>query len=138
MASANAKPVVLQLDSIDPKDRGGGVRTFPLVRAGIGATDFINGITEFDPDCAVPLHYHNCDESVVLLEGQAVATIADVQYDVHPGDTTFIPAGVPHFFKNASETARMRILWVYASTDADRTIVATGDTRRIDEEHGGQ
>jgi hypothetical protein len=29
----------------------------------------------------------------------------------------------------------MRILWTYASVDADRTIIATGETRRIDDEH---
>jgi putative monooxygenase len=30
----------------------------------------------------------------------------------------------------------MRIFWTYASIDATRTIVATGVTTRIDEEHG--
>jgi hypothetical protein len=28
----------------------------------------------------------------------------------------------------------MRIFWIYASVDATRTIVATGDTRSIDSE----
>lgn len=131
-----AKPALLRPSEIAPKDRGGGVRTYPLVRAGIGATSFINGITEFDPGCAVPLHYHNCEESVMLLEGEAVATIDGVEQVVKPNDTTFIPAGVPHFFRNTSDTQKMRIFWVYGSIDADRTIVATGETRRIDEEHG--
>ncbi|WP_423141678.1 cupin domain-containing protein [Parablastomonas sp. CN1-191] len=127
---------LLRPSDIPPKDRGGGVRTFPLVRRAIGATSFINGITEFDPGCAVPLHYHNCEESVMLLEGDAVATIDGVERVVLPSDTTFIPAGVPHFFRNVSTTRKMRIFWVYGSIDADRTIVATGETRRIDEEHG--
>lgn len=134
----SAKPALLRPSEITPKDRGGGVRTYPLVRSGIGATAFINGITEFDPGCAVPLHYHNCEESVMLLEGEAVATIDGVEQVVKPGDTTFIPAGIHHFFRNTSDTQKMRIFWVYGSIDADRTVVATGETRRIDEEHGGQ
>ena len=131
-----AKSALLRPSEITPKDRGGGVRTFPLVRGAIGATSFINGITEFDPGCAVPLHCHNCEESVMLLEGEAVATIEGVRQDMRPNDTTFIPAGVPHFFRNSSSTSKMKIFWVYGSIDADRTIVASGETRRIDEEHG--
>lgn len=131
------KPALLRLAEIAPKDRGGGVRTYPLVRSGIGATAFITGITEFDPGCAVPLHYHNCEESVMLLEGSAIATIDGVEQEVFPGDTTFIPAGIHHFFRNTSDTQKMRIVWVYGSIDADRTVVATGETRRIDEEHAG-
>ncbi|MGC5796191.1 cupin domain-containing protein [Sphingomonas sp. NFX23] len=133
-----ARPLLLRPSEITPKDRGGGVRTYPLVRSGIGATAFINGITEFDPGCAVPLHYHNCEESVMLLEGEAIATIDGIEQRVEPGDTTFIPAGIHHFFRNTSATAKMRIFWVYGSIDADRTIVATGETRRIDDEHGGR
>ena len=132
----SGKAVLLRPSDITPKDRGGGIRTFPLVRSGIGSTSFLNGITEFDPGCAVPEHYHNCEESVILLEGDARAVIDGVEQVVKPGDTTFIPAGIPHFFKNVSQTEKMRILWVYGSVDADRTIVATGENRRIDDEHG--
>lgn len=135
-AETQAKPALLRLSEITPKDRGGGVRTYPLVRKKVGATSFINGITEFDPGCSVPLHYHNCEESVMLLAGHAIATIDGVEQVVRSGDTTFIPAGIPHFFRNVHETDKMRIFWVYGSIDADRTIVTTGETRRIDEEHG--
>lgn len=135
-AETQTKPALLRLSEITPKDRGGGVRTYPLVRKKVGATSFINGITEFDPGCSVPLHYHNCEESVMLLAGHAIATIDGVEQVVRPGDTTFIPAGIPHFFRNVHATDKMRIFWVYGSIDADRTIVATGETRRIDEEHG--
>ena len=130
------RSALLRLNEITPKDRGGGLRTYPLVRKAIGATDFINGVTEFDPGAAVPLHYHNCDESVVMLEGEGLAVIEGVESAVAPGDTTFIPAGIHHFFRNTSATDKMRILWTYASADADRTLVATGDIRRIDAEYG--
>ncbi len=127
-------PALLRLSQIAPKERGGGVRSYPLVRKSIGATSFLTGITEFDPGCAVPLHFHNCDECVTVLEGEAAVTIGDFEDAVDAGDSTFIPAGIAHCFRNRSLTDRLRILWVYGSVDADRTIVATGETRRIDDE----
>ena len=128
-------PALLRPAEKTPRDRGGGVRTIPLVTRGVGATGFINGITIFDPGAAVPMHSHNCDESVLVLEGRAMVEISGVAYSLEKDDTTFLPANIPHRFKNASQTERMRIFWTYASIDATRTIVATGDTKTIDAEH---
>ncbi len=61
--------------------------------------------------------------------------IDGVETDLEARDTTWIPAEVPHFFRNISDNEPMSILWTYASIDATRTIVATGVTTRIDEEH---
>jgi quercetin dioxygenase-like cupin family protein len=119
-----------------PVARGGGVRSIPLLTGRTGSASFINGMTIFPPDGSVPLHKHNCDESVLLLEGEAIAEIAGEEHAVAQGDVTFIPAGVHHRFRNASDLREMKIMWTYASVDADRTIIATGETRRIDDEHG--
>jgi len=127
---------ILRPAEITPRARIGGARTLPMVSQGVGARDFLNGITAFPPGAAIPEHFHNCDESVMILQGSAVAHIDGQDYPVGVGDTSFIPAGIPHFFKNVSETAELHIFWTYASVDADRTIVATGVTTRIDEEHG--
>ena len=70
-----------------------------------------------------------------MLSGSARVHIDGVETDVQPGFTTWIPTGVPHFFRNTSATEPMSIFWTYASIDANRTIVATGVTTRIDEEH---
>lgn len=126
---------ILIPDNIAPYERGGGARTIPLVTKASGATSFINGMTIFSPNAAIPLHTHNCDESVVILEGQANAEIDGVFHMLGPGTTTFIPAGIPHRFLNASQTEDMKILWIYASVDATRTIVGTGNIRSIVEEH---
>ena len=131
-----AQPAVLRPSQIVPRERGGGARTYPLVNAQIGSQKTLSGITEFAPGAAIALHFHNCEETVMVLEGEAVAEIAGVEHALGPTDTTWIPAGVHHCFRNASATGRMRIYFTYASIDADRTIVATGVTTRIDEEHG--
>ena len=129
------KGVVMRPSEIVPSERGGGARTIPLVTREIGSTSILNGITSFDPGAAIPLHHHNCEESVVLLDGHAVAEIDGVEHELGPLDTTFIPSHVPHRFRNKSESEPMRILWIYASVEATRTLVATGETRSIDAEH---
>ncbi|MDG4662978.1 dimethylsulfonioproprionate lyase family protein [Mycobacterium sp. 236(2023)] len=136
MNTSTRGAVVLRPSEITPRERGGGARTIPLVSQQVGAQDFLNGITMFAPGTAIPEHFHNCDESVLILKGSAVAHIDGEQHPVQTGDTSFIPAGIPHFFKNASDTEELHIFWTYASIDANRTIVATGVTTRIDEEHG--
>ena len=127
---------ILRPSEITPRARVGGARTLPMVSRQVGAKDFLNGITAFPPGAAIPEHFHNCDESVMILRGSAVAHIDGEQFPVGVGDTSFIPAGIPHFFKNASDTDELHIFWTYASIDADRTVLATGVTTRIDEEHG--
>ena len=127
---------VLRPAQIIARERGGGARTIPLVNARIGSRQTLSGITEFNPGAAITLHTHNCEETVMVLEGQAIAEIDGVEQALGATDTSWIPAGTPHRFRNASDTDRMRIYWTYASIDATRTVVATGITTRIDEEHG--
>lgn len=133
---ANKSSAILRPGEITPRERGGGARTTPLVTRRVGSTSLINGITAFEGGAEIPLHSHNCEESVMVLEGRAIAVIDGVEHSLGPNDTTWIAAGAPHCFRNASATEPMRIFWTYASIDATRTIIATGDTRSIDAEHG--
>jgi quercetin dioxygenase-like cupin family protein len=115
-------------------DRGNGARTIPLVNRGCGSTSMINGITAFDPGAKIGVHFHNCEESVMILEGEAIAEIDGKRHALKAGDTTWIPANVPHRFLNESD-GPMRIFWTYATVDATRTMVATGIEQSIDDEH---
>lgn len=134
-SSTERKAAVLRPDQIKSHDRGGGARTTPLVVPSVGATRFINGITEFAPGTAIPFHSHNCEESVMLLSGHAFLDIDSQEHELKPFDTTWIPPNVPHRFRNRSETEPMKILWIYASVDATRTLTETGETRPITAEH---
>lgn len=129
------EPAILRPHELKTNDRGGGARTTPLVTRRCGSTSMINGITAFDPGAAIGLHMHNCEESVMVIEGEAIAEIDGVQHRLSTNDTTWIPANVPHRFINASDRP-MRIFWTYATVDATRTMIATGETRSIDAEHG--
>lgn len=136
-AGVDGRPaVILRPSDIPARQRGGGASTIPLVSQQVGSTRFLNGITIFGPGSAIAEHIHNCDESVLIIKGSAVAHIDGVEYPVSAGDNSFIPAGVRHYFHNASVSEEMHIFWTYSSVDATRTIIATGVTTRIDEEHG--
>lgn len=129
------EPKIFRPSEMPSVARGGGVRTIPLLTKRTGAKSFINGLTVFPPKGSVPLHKHNCDESVLVLKGHAIAEIAGQEHEVVEGDVSFIPEGVHHYFRNVSSSEDLTILWTYASIDADRTIISTGETRRIDDEH---
>ncbi len=127
-------PAILRPSELPANDRGNGARTVPLVTRGCGSTAMINGITAFDPGARIGAHFHNCEESVMVLEGEAVAEIDGVRHHLKAGDTTWIPAGLPHRFLNESD-GPMRIFWTYATVDATRTMVETGVEQTIDDEH---
>ncbi len=105
----------------DPIDRGPGIRTWHLVTVERGATEFLTGITEFDPGAALAFHYHNCQESVTVLEGQAGFETTGGKYLLHEQDATMVPTGLVHRFHNPGPD-RLRILFVYGSTGATRTL----------------
>ena len=123
---------------IKAADRGGGARTIPMVSKRCGSSSMMNGITILNVGSAIPMHTHNCEETVMLLEGNAIAEVNGVEHILQPGDTTWIAAGVPHRFRNTSVSEPMKIFWTYASVDATRTLVANGETRRVDAEHGAR
>lgn len=104
-----------------------------MTKALIGAKELLTGITEFAPGGEVPPHIHNCEEAVVILEGQAIFEADGERHDLEVGDSTWAPAGVVHRFGNRGE-GRMRIFWTYGSISATRTVIATGRTTLIGQE----
>lgn len=71
----------------------------------------------------------------MLLEGNAILDIDGEEHVLKAMDTTWIPPNLPHRFRNLSETEPMKILWIYASVQATRTLTETGETRPIAAEH---
>lgn len=120
--------LVLREGHIEPIDRGNGVATLPYVgHWNSAATGMTSGMTAFEPGTMVPLHTHNVEEIILVLQGLATAVIGGERYDLEAGDSTWVPPGLAHHFVNRGDTA-MRIYWVYGGRDVTRTICATGET----------
>jgi len=122
-----AETHILRIDSLPVVDRGNGIRTIPLVTKELGAKRLTTGITRFPVGAKVPMHSHNCDEQVTILEGDAEEEIEGERHRLKPYDTTLVPANKPHRFVNVG-TKPLAILWIYTSSDVTRTFAESGET----------
>jgi HTH-type transcriptional repressor of puuD len=126
--SNNGSSVVIRASEVVPFERGTGIRTLPLVGKWNNAeANLTTGMTEFPPGTGIPLHAHNVEETVLILEGSARVELGDEVYELGTGDATWVPPGVPHRFINVGNND-MRIYWVYAGNAITRTLTATGET----------
>ena len=120
--------LLIHPDQVEPFDRGNGVVTIPYVgRWNADDNRITTGQTVFAPGTGLPVHSHNVEESVLILEGEAIAEIDGERFDLVAGEATWVQAGIPHRFLNRGDTP-MRIYWVYGGRDVTRTITATGET----------
>ena len=85
------------------------------------------GLTSFPPGKEGPVHKHNCDEQVTLIDGEAAVEIEGERSEVNVMDTTYIKAGTWHRFLNVGDD-RMTISWVYDTDEVTRTFRETGKT----------
>lgn len=111
--------------------RGGGAATVQMITPDTGAVALLNGFTDIPPGGGIPLHFHNCEESVLIVAGVALVEIEGEAQHAGTGDVVWIAAGLRHRFSNPSAGAPLRIFWTYASAAATRTLVGTGEEYRI-------
>ncbi len=123
------QPDVIRAGEAERVARGDGIETTRLVspERNPGAT-IHTGITRLPPGKAIPFHSHNCDEQVLVLEGEGLMETAGREpVRVRPGDAAFVPEGVSHRFRCTSGTA-LALHWVYAVPSVTRTFTETGET----------
>ncbi len=68
--------------------------------------------TGFTPLGGPPLHIHpHQDEWFMVKEGDYLFQVGDEKYNLHAGDTIFLPRNVPHAFVQLTEKASMIVTY---------------------------
>jgi quercetin dioxygenase-like cupin family protein len=91
---------------VDPGDDRGRVETLAIITE------------EIAPGDGIPLHTHDVDEAITILEGTADTRLGDESRRVGPGTVIFIPAGVAHGTANAGSEP-LRIHAVFPATSIE-------------------
>ncbi len=108
-------------------DRGHGVRSIPLMNGARGAENLTTGMTIMAPGAGLPMHYHDTEECITCVEGEAMCSVDGEVYRLEPFDHIWIATGSHHRFWNEGDEP-MRILWSYGKPEVLRTFVDSGKT----------
>jgi 2-keto-3-deoxy-L-rhamnonate aldolase RhmA/quercetin dioxygenase-like cupin family protein len=76
----------------------------------------------FHPGGRLPAHYHDFDESISIISGQATCVVEGRRYAMSDRATALQPRGRVHYFINESQET-MEMLWVYAGPMPERIVV---------------
>jgi quercetin dioxygenase-like cupin family protein len=87
---------------------GGLVRDDPTMRIRVNFPFYVGTGTkstavvyfEIEPGCRLGTHTDSAEEIVLILEGEAEATVGDERGRVSAGEMAVLPAMVPHGFRN--------------------------------------
>ncbi len=101
-----------------------GARSMPLVDAKSCGAKITTGTVTFPAGHAVEMHRHNCNEMVMVLEGDCAVDIDGAQTALKPFDTVHIEAGRWHRFVSTGPTP-FTILWVYDNEVVERVFRET-------------
>lgn len=123
-------PVLARARDRQVTERAGGVRTQVLLGGSKEGLSVTSGTTEVPAGGAVALHTHNCDESVLVVEGRGVLECGGEKHSLDQGDAVFVPQGQVHRFLNPGR-APLRIFWTYRTGEATRTLTDSGQTYAI-------
>ena len=89
-----------------PASDGGGTRLrFMIDKETSGAEHFAMMVNEIEPGTrdGAGVHTHPTEHGFYILRGRARFVIGDVEYEVGPQTSVFMPADVPHLVANAGE-----------------------------------
>lgn len=91
-----AKPV--EMDGV----KGATIRE--VLTARDGAPNFAMRIFDVEPGGHTPLHHHNYEHEVYVLEGQAEIETSEGPRPIRSGDALYVPANSLHQFRNTGAT----------------------------------
>jgi quercetin dioxygenase-like cupin family protein len=91
---------------VEAKDAGEGTSKLNvrwLISKEIGAKNFAMRFFEMDAGGYSPLHSHNWEHEIFILEGEGVAVSGEKQVRFEAGDAIFVPANEKHQLRNSGK-----------------------------------
>ncbi|MFH1144923.1 MAG: cupin domain-containing protein [Candidatus Eisenbacteria bacterium] len=76
-----------------------------LITAKEGAPNFSMRVFDVQPSGHTPLHQHDYEHEIFILEGEGEVTEGKRIFKLEPGSVVFIRAGTPHQFRNPGDGA---------------------------------
>jgi quercetin dioxygenase-like cupin family protein len=116
------KAKLVRFDDVEHQNKRPGVLLTSLVDGDTGATLISSGIAEFAVGASAPTHYHDSEESVIVIEGEGLMVINGEDHIVTPNDAAFISPGAHHSIANHGDKP-FKISWTYASINWSTTPV---------------
>ena len=116
------KAKFVPFDSVEGQNKRPGVVLTSLVDGDTGATKISSGVAEFAVGAKAPMHYHDAEESVIVVEGEGLMVINGEEHIVTPNDAAFISPGAHHSIANHGNQP-YKISWTYASINWSTTTV---------------
>jgi quercetin dioxygenase-like cupin family protein len=116
------KAKFVPFDSVEHQQKRPGVLLTILVDRDTGATQISSGVAEFEVGASAPTHYHDAEESVIVIKGEGLMVINGEEHIVRPNDAAFISPGAHHSIANHGDTP-FKISWTYASINWSTTPV---------------
>ena len=117
-----SEPRVIRREEVDSLQRAPGVSVASSITKETGATEISSGITTFQSGTSNTTHFHNAEESVIVIEGSGILIINGVEYQVRQYDSAFITLGTYHRLIDPGATP-FKISWSYAAVDVTLTLV---------------
>ena len=90
------EPRVIKREEATSLERAPGVTVASSVTKEAGATEISSGITTFEAGASNTTHYHNAEESVIVIEGEGILMINGHENQVRQYDAAFIAPGTHH------------------------------------------
>lgn len=93
-----------------------GLRHRTVIDRETGAREMALWQEEHLAGFCVPLHSHDCEEIISILEGRIRAEIASCTFEVGPGESVLIPTGASHGFEVIGNSP-VRLFAIFSSAD---------------------
>ena len=97
---------ILNYSSVEPKDAGEGTSKVTirwLIDEKTGAKNFFMRLFEIQAGGYTPLHKHDWEHEVFILEGEGVIVYEEETKLFRAGDVAFIPPNKKHQFRNTGK-----------------------------------